>query len=96
MANIHKREIINRIAERFNDSQENVKQIVDCFCQKIIDHLREGYDIEFRGFGIFRIKDRSGRRGVNPKTLEKIEVVPKKYVHFKMGKVMKEAVREEK
>ena len=96
MGNTHKRDIINRIAERFDDSQENIKYIVDCFTEQLLRNLGNGKDIEFRGFGVFRIKKRPGRIGINPKTQERVEIDPKKHVHFKMGSALKQAIRDGK
>ena len=96
MGNTHKRDIINRIAEHFDDSQENIKYIVDCFTEQLLINLGNGRDIEFRGFGVFRIKERPGRMGINPKTQEKVEIDPKKHVHFKMGSELKQAIRDSK
>ncbi|MFH1707566.1 MAG: HU family DNA-binding protein [Planctomycetota bacterium] len=93
MDNIHKRSLINRIAEGMDDSQDNIKKIIDSFTAEMLEHLKEGQDIEFRGFGVFRVKNRPGRKGINPKTQEKVEIAAKKHVHFKMGNVMSERVK---
>ena len=93
MENIHKRTIINRIAENYNDSQKSIKEIIDCFTEEMLANLKNGIDLEFRGFGVFRVKSRPARKGINPKTQEKVDIEPKKHVHFKMGNEMKKAVR---
>jgi nucleoid DNA-binding protein len=92
MANIHKRSLINKIAKQFNDSQENTKKIIDCFTAQMLETLKSGNDLELRGFGVFRIKERGSRKGINPKTQEKVDVPPKKHIHFKMGSLMREAI----
>ena len=93
MPNVHKRVLINKMADRFNDSQENVKRIIDCFSGELLTSLKQGHDLEFRGFGVFRVKERPARRGINPKTQERVDIKPKRHVHFKMGTEMKELVR---
>lgn len=93
MGNTHKRDIINRIASHFGDSQHNIKHIIDCFTEQVIVTLGNENDIEFRTFGVFRVKERPGRTGINPKTMEKVNIAPSKHVHFKMGSALKKAVR---
>ena len=85
MPNVHKRKIINKIADQFGDSQENIKKIIDTFTLELIDNLKNGRDIEFRGFGVFRVKERPGRRGINPKTQEKVDIDAKKACSLQNG-----------
>jgi len=93
MSSTHKRRIVNRIANTLDDSQENIKNIVDCFTEQIIRNLGKGNDLEFRGFGSFRVKKKPGRIALNPKTQEKVKVAPKRQIYFKMGNALKHAVR---
>lgn len=93
MGNIHKRVFINRIAEHLGDSQENIKNIIDTFTAQVIENLKEGKDLEFRDFGVFRIKNRPARIGINPRTKEKVKIGPKRHVHFKMSKMMKRMIQ---
>lgn len=93
MANVHKRALINRVAENLNQPQENVKSIIDCFTDELIANLSEDNDIEFRGFGVFRVKNRPGRKGINPKTQATVEVPAKRHIHFKMGNTMKKLIQ---
>jgi integration host factor subunit beta len=72
-------EITNRDAEAI------VAEII----QSMIDTLKEGSEIEIRGFGSFRLRSRRARRGRNPKTGESVDVPAKRVVYFKMGKDLK-------
>ncbi len=62
--------------------------------QSITDSLTEGDKVELRGFGSFRIRERSARVGRNPKSGEKVAVPAKKVPFFKAGKELREIVDE--
>lgn len=54
--------------------------------------LIAGQRIEMRGFGTFTVLERKPRIGRNPKTGERVDVPPKRVVHFKPGKELRLAV----
>ena len=72
-----------------------VKDVIQCFLDKITDELAKGNRLEFREFGVFEVKERAARRAQNPRTLEKVEVPAKKVVKFKVGRKMRELVESE-
>lgn len=69
-----------------------VKDVIQCFLDKITDELAKGNRLEFREFGVFEVKERAARRAQNPRTLEKVDVPAKKVVKFKVGRRMRELV----
>ena len=89
MATITKKELIDRIAEKTNCKRVQVKRIVQSFLDEIIDELGNSNRLEFRDFGVFESKFRAARVAQNPKTLERVEVPPKRTVKFKVGRLMK-------
>ena len=89
MATITKKELIDRIAERTNNKRIVVKRIVQAFLDDIIDELGQDNRLEFRDFGVFETKRRAARVAQNPKTLERVQVPPKRTVKFKVGRLMK-------
>jgi integration host factor subunit beta len=84
-----KRELIERIAATSNLSRADVKRTVQAFLDSVIDELAQGNRLEFRDFGVFEIRERAARVAQNPKTLEPIDVPPRKTVKFKSGRLMK-------
>ena len=70
------------------------KSIIQMFLDEIIGELSRGNRLEFRDFGVFEVKSRRARRAQNPRTLEKVQVPPKRVVKFKVGRVMRECVTE--
>jgi len=89
MATITKKELIDRISEKTNAKRVLVKRIVQSFLDEIIDELGNDNRLEFRDFGVFESKKRAARVAQNPKTLERVQVPPKRTVKFKVGRLMK-------
>jgi integration host factor subunit beta len=92
MATITKKELVNRIADRTGQTKVITKDVIQMFLDEIIVELASGNRLEFRDFGVFEVKSRKARRAQNPRTLEKVDVPPKKVVKFKVGRVMREKV----
>lgn len=89
MATITKKELIDRIAERTNNKRIVVKRIVQAFLDDVVEELGKDNRLEFRDFGVFETKQRAARIAQNPKTLERVQVPPKRTVKFKVGRLMK-------
>src|SRR5262245_22009075 len=92
MATITKKELVNRIAERTGQTKVVAKEILQMFLDEIVKELSSGNRLEFRDFGVFEVKPRRARRAQNPRTLQKVEVPPKRVVKFKVGRVMRDLV----
>ena len=56
----------------------------------IAETLRREEKVELRGFGSSRLRRREPRRGRNPKTGDRVEVVSKHVAYFTPGKELKE------
>jgi len=84
-----KADLINIVARRLEITQVQAGIIVEAALGSIIGALRHGQEVEIRGFGSFRFRNRAPRKGRNPKTGEKVDVPPKKIPYFKMGKELK-------
>ena len=84
-----KTDIINRVASRTNLTKSQIKKVVDSFINTITNSLSEGTDIEIRGFGSFRIRERSARIGINPQSGQRISIPAKKVPYFRAGKSLK-------
>ena len=89
MRTVTKRELVDRIADEVGCKQGLVKKVVQRFMDEIIDELSRGSRLEFREFGVFETKNRAARTAQNPKTLERVQVPPRRTVKFKVGRVMK-------
>lgn len=92
MATKTKKELIDHIAEATGQKRVVVKRVVQSFLDSIIVELGKGNRLEFRDFGVFEVKERRARMAQNPKTLEPVEVPPKRTVKFKVGRLMKQTL----
>lgn len=88
-----KKEIVLKVAAETNLKQLDVKKVVQKTLDAIVAALAQGQTVELRNFGIFKVKQRKGRTGRNPRTGEKVPVPPKRVVTFKSGLIMKRDVR---
>ena len=95
MATKTKKELIDHIAEATGQKRVVVKRVVQSFLDSIIVELGKGNRLEFRDFGVFEVKERRARMAQNPKTLEPVEVPPKRTVKFKVGRLMKQTLSDD-
>ena len=56
--------------------------------------LAQGDNVEIRGFGSLKVKNRPEREGRNPKTGESVHIPAKKYPFFKIGKELYERINQ--
>ena len=87
-----KKDIILKVSDETNLKQIDVKKVVQKTFDCIIESLVRGENIELRNFGVFKIKQRKGRTGRNPRTGEVVPVPPRKVVVFKPGLEMKKKI----
>lgn len=88
-----KKDIVLKVSDETNLKQIDVKIVVQKTFDCIIEALIRGEKIELRNFGVFRIKQRRGRTGRNPRTNQIIPVPPRKVVIFKAGLEMKQKIK---
>ena len=91
-----KADIVDHIASGTGLTKVETEAVVDGFIQTVIEALKEGKNIEIRGFGSFKVKFYNGYKGRNPKTGDIIEVGGKKLPFFKVGKELSELVDSDK
>ena len=74
-------------------NQSELEEVLDIFSKSLVDSLKQGQNIELRGFGTFfvkRIKEKFSAR--NPKTGEIIYVPEKNKVRFKSSKKLNKLI----
>ncbi|MCK5113866.1 MAG: integration host factor subunit beta [Phycisphaerae bacterium] len=94
MHTITKKELVDRIADQTGQKRVVVKKVVQLFLDEVIEELGRGNRLEFRDFGVFETKHRAARIAQNPKTLQRVEVPPKRTVKFKVGRMMKQKLQD--
>ncbi len=91
-----KADLISVVAKRLDITQVQAGIIVEAALRSIVSALQGGQEVEIRGFGSFRFRNRAPRKGRNPKTGERVDVPPKKIPYFKMGKELKALLNAER
>lgn len=89
---ITKKALVERITQKTGVKRADVRSTIQEFLDQVILELKRGNRLEFRDFGVFEVKERAARQAQNPKTLERVEVPPKRTVKFKVGRLMRESV----
>lgn len=88
-----KRELVLRIAEQVDVSQLDIAKVVQLTLDYIIEALQKGETVEFRNFGVFRVKEHRPRVGRNPKKPTEVVQIPRRrVVKFKAGRVMRKLI----
>jgi DNA-binding protein HU-beta len=89
-----KADIVDVIASATGLTKVETEAVVDGFIQTVIDTMKQGKNIEIRGFGSFKVKKRKGRVARNPRTGEQVMVDEHFVPIFKVSKELKHLVDE--
>lgn len=92
MANVTKKELVEFISTQTGMTQVDTKLVLESFLQAIGDCLKEGRNIEIRGFGRFKIRKRNARLARNPRTGDPVEVEAGIKPVFEPSKELKEYI----
>ena len=90
---MRKSDIAAHAAERDSLSRAETERAVDALLEVIRGALANGERVSLAGFGTFYTKNRSARRGRNPRTGESIAIAASKVPSFRAGKKFRDAVR---
>lgn len=74
MSNVTKKDLVEKISDRTGLTQVDTKIVVESLLDAVSKALQQGKNIEIRGFGRFKIKERRARSARNPRTNEHIQV----------------------
>lgn len=89
-----KADLVNKISQQMNISKQEAETGINLFFQTIKETLQRGEEIELRGFGSFRFRERGARAGRNPRTGDPVQVPPKRVLYFKPSKLLKKKINE--
>jgi DNA-binding protein HU-beta len=89
-----KADIVDHIASGTGLTKVETEAVVDGFIQTVIEALKEGKNIEIRGFGSFKTKKRKGRMARNPRTGAQVQVDEHFVPYFKVSKELRTTVNE--
>ncbi len=89
-----KSQLIKELSRELNLSESIASSIVSTILDSMTSALVSGEAVEIRGFGSLTIRSYDGYRGRNPRTGGVAQVKPKKKPYFRVGKELKEAMKE--
>jgi DNA-binding protein HU-beta len=91
---VNKQKLIDKVTDATRLARKDVEEVVDNFLEEVIDQLSADQKVNLTGFGIFEVRERKGRPGVNPRNpKERIQVPSVRVAKFRPGKTLKEAVK---
>lgn len=67
-------------------------EIVDAIFQTVKTSLVDGRPVKIRNFGVFEVKARAGKRGIDPSSGRPIEIPPRRGLAFRPSVGLKETV----
>ena len=89
-----KADIVDTIANATGLTKVETEAVVDGFISTVINAMKEGRNIEIRGFGSYKVKKRKGRMARNPRTGEQVKVDEHFVPLFKVSKEVKTLVND--
>ena len=88
-----KSQILEQLQKKHNNlSEDDIEQLFNIFIKKITNSLKNGQNIEVRGFGTLSRKINKEKFVRNPKTNEKLFKNKSYKLHFKIGKILHKRV----
>lgn len=87
-----KAELVNEVARATRVTRKDADSMVSAILDGMVESLQRGEKIELRGFGSFRIRQRSARTGRNPRTGARVHVPAKRIPYFKPGRDLRQGL----
>ena len=81
-----KTELVEKVAQGTGLSKADVGRVLDEALAEIRRSVDSGETMALRGFGTFRLSERSARKGRNPRTGEEIDIPASRFLAFKESK----------
>ena len=84
-----KSELIQKLCNIYpNILHKDIEKILEVIFLEITEALCRGENIEIRGFGSYKITNRTARVGRNPKNSKVIQIPAKKAIKWKMSRIL--------
>ncbi len=87
-----KADIVEKVADGTGLTKLETEAIIEGFFSTVIQSLRDGNNIEIRGFGSYKVRKKNARYARNPRTGEKVFVDEHYVPTFKFSKDFKSIV----
>ena len=89
---MNKSDLVMKVSDQTALPKNTAEVAVNSVFDAISSAMQGGDAVSIAGFGTFSVKDRSARKGRNPRTGEEITIAASKQPAFKAGKALKDAV----
>lgn len=90
MATVNKSDLVREVANLTGYSISGIDEIANLIFKKAVEHLIKEDTVKISGFGTFSVHIRKARLGINPKTLERVQIRPRKVISFRAGKYLRQ------
>jgi DNA-binding protein HU-beta/integration host factor subunit beta len=94
MGNVTKKDLVEKIADKTGLTQVDTKIVIESFLDSVSGALQKGSNIEIRGFGRFKLKQKKARIARNPRTNERIQVEAGYKPIFEASKEMRNRIND--
>ncbi len=88
-----KADLVNYIFEKIGLPKTEIQKIVDTLFETLKEGLVEDEIVKISGFGVFTVRKKGSRMGRNPKSMEPVEIKPRRVVTFKPSDKLKEKLK---
>ena len=88
--NVTRKELALSVNEKLGVSQRSASEIVDTVFATMKDTLISGESLKLVQFGTLTVRDKSPRRGRNPRTGESMIITKRQMVSFRPSKRLRE------
>jgi len=89
-SNVTRKELAVAVNEQLGISQRNSSDIVDAVFSELKDTLISGESVKLVQFGTLTVRQKSPRRGRNPRTGDSMTITKRKMVSFRPSKQLRE------
>lgn len=89
---MNRTEFEQAVARSDGVSKVSAKRAVAAVLRTLTHALRKGEEVQFKGFGTFKIAKRNARTGRNPRTGAAVKIKASKAVRFTAGSGLKRKV----
>ena len=90
--NLTRKELTETLANQLGFSQSSCSLIVDSFLDNLKQLMVGGQSVKLVHFGTFTVRNKSPRRGRNPRTGDTITIKKRQAISFRPSKKLRELV----
>ena len=87
---VTRRELVLSLAAKLGLTQRRAAEIVDAVFRIMKETMATGESIKLVGFGTLSVRDKSPRRGRNPRTGESLTITRRQMISFRPSKRLRE------